>query len=165
MKKILSLMGSLCVAFWLATSPSVAQTPSPEAVTAAKELIAIMKIDEQFKVMMPSIIAALKPAIVQNRPEVARDFDAFTPMLLQAFQSRLAEMQDAIATVYASNFSADDLHALAAFYKTPVGQKFIQKSPTVTQQSLLVGQQFGRAVGAELRHRMVDELKKKGHAI
>jgi uncharacterized protein len=165
MKKILSLIGALCVALCLTAGSAKAQTPSPEAMAAAKELIATMKIDEQFKVLMPSIITALKPAIVQGRADVARDYDALAPQLVEAFQSRLSEISDTIATIYAKTFSADDLRALAAFYRSPVGEKFVEKNPELTQQTLAVGQQFGRSIGADLRQRMIDELKKKGHSI
>jgi hypothetical protein len=75
------------------------------------------------------------------------------------------ELSDAVVKVYARNFTADDLRALIVFYKTPVGQKFLQKTPLLAQQTMAVGQQFGRSVASEIRTRMIDELRKKGHAI
>jgi hypothetical protein len=167
MLKYLSRIGCLLAlaAIWLTPMPARAETPSPESIAAAKELVATIKLGEQFKSLMPTIMTTLKPAIVQGRANVERDYDAMIPMLLQSFQSRMDELSDAVVKVYASNFTADDLRALIVFYKTPVGQKFLQKTPLLAQQTMAVGQQFGRSVASEIRTRMIEELRKKGHAI
>ncbi|WP_438279043.1 DUF2059 domain-containing protein [Nitrobacter sp.] len=167
MLKYLSRIGCLLAlaAIWLTPMPARAETPSPESIAAAKELVATIKLGEQFKSLMPTIMTTLKPAIVQGRANVERDYDAMIPMLLQSFQSRMDELSDAVVQVYASNFTADDLRALIVFYKTPVGQKFLQKTPLLAQQTMAVGQQFGRSVASEIRTRMIEELRKKGHAI
>jgi hypothetical protein len=84
-------------------------------------------------------------------------------MLLEGFQARYDELSEAVAIIYANNFAPDDLHGLIAFYKSQVGQKFLQKTPVVTQQSLLPGQKFGQSVAADMRQRIIEELRKKGH--
>jgi hypothetical protein len=167
MWKYLSRIGCLLAlaAIWLTPMPARAESLSPESIAAAKELVATIKLGEQFKSLMPTIMTTLKPAIVQGRANVERDYDAMIPMLLQSFQSRMDELSDAVVKVYASNFTADDLRALIVFYKTPVGQKFLQKTPLLAQQTMAVGQQFGRSVASEIRTRMIEELRKKGHAI
>jgi hypothetical protein len=107
----------------------------------------------------------IKPAIVQNRPDVERDFDALMPVLLAGMQTRLGELSDAVVAVYASNFSAEELRAATAFYRTPAGQKFLQKNPLIAQQTMLLGQKFGQSVGADAQRRMIEELRNKGHTL
>jgi uncharacterized protein len=159
----------LAAAFFLLLAPARAQTPSPspspDSLAAAKELIGTMNMAEQFKAIMPSLMKTLKPAIVQGRSEVDRDYDAMTPILLEGFQSRLSELMDAAAIIYASNFTADDLHVLTAFYKTPTGQKLLQKTPVVALQTITAGQKFGQSVAADMQKRIIEELRKKGHAL
>ena len=147
----------------LARAQTAAPTPSPEALAVAKELVATIHLADQFKALMPTIMKGLKPAIVQGRSDVDRDYDALTPVLLEGFQARYDELSEAIAIIYANNFTPDDLQGLIAFYKSPVGQKFLQKTPVVTQQSLLAGQKFGQSVAADLKQRIIEELRKKGH--
>jgi hypothetical protein len=155
------------LALWLALTPSFvqAQAPTPEARTSAKELIETMRAVDQMKVMMPMIMQQLKPAIVQGRPEVERDYDASLPLVLEAMDGRLGELVDAIALIYAANFSADELRQVTAFYRTSVGQKFLEKLPAITQQSLALGQRFGQQLAGDLRERMIEQLRKKGHNI
>ena len=74
-------------------------------------------------------------------------------------------MSEAFAILYSSNFSAEELRAVTAFYKTPVGQKYLQKQPALAQQSMTVGQQFGQSIAADLQKRMIEELRKKGHTL
>lgn len=45
----------------------------------------------------------------------------------------------------------------------PLGQRFLQKSAPVAQQSMLAGQRFGQSVAADMWLRIIDELRKKGH--
>jgi uncharacterized protein len=139
-----------------------AQEPSPDALAAAKELIETVHLNEQYKAVLPAIMKNLKAAIVQGRPEVDRQYDALVPVMMEAFQARVSEMSEAAAIVYARNFSADDLHALNEFYKSPSGQKVLQRLPAVSQELVSVGAKFGQSVGSDVRQRMIDELRKKG---
>jgi hypothetical protein len=104
----------------------------------------------------------MKPSIVQGRAEVDRQYDALTPMMLDGFQARLSELSEAAALVYSRNFSSEDMRAMTAFYKTPAGQRLLQKLPTVTQEVMIVGGKFGQSVGEDMRKKMIEELRKKG---
>jgi hypothetical protein len=46
-----------------------------------------------------------------------------------------------IASLYASEFSASELDAAAAFYRTAAGRKFMEKMPALTSRSMELGQQ------------------------
>ncbi|WP_316159101.1 MULTISPECIES: DUF2059 domain-containing protein [unclassified Bradyrhizobium] len=152
-------------AIWLtaATPPSArAQATSQESLAAAKELVSVMHMNDQATALLPIVLKNLRPTIVQGRAEVALQYDALIPKFTQAFQGRVSEFSDAIAVVYARNFSADDLRTMAEFYRTPTGQRVLQKLPSVTQESSIAGQKFGQALGEEIRKQMVNELRKKG---
>lgn len=142
-----------------------AQAQGSDSAAAARELITTIKLGEQFKAVLPMIFKSIKPAIVQNRPDVDRDYDALVPVAIAKMNSRVSELEDALAAIYASNFSADELHDLIAFYKSPTGQKLLQKTPFVTQQTMAAGQKFGQSAGAEAQKEMIEELRNKGHSL
>ena len=156
---------ALAVCLLFAALPARAQAPSPEAMAAAHDLIVTMRAADYFKAIMPAIMQNMKPAIVQNRPEVERDYDAVMPLLLEGMNARVNEIIDQIAAIYARNFTAEELREVTAFYRGLTGQKFVQKLPAITQESMVVGQRFGQAIGGEIRARMIDELRKRGHNI
>ena len=160
--KIVRLVGVAALHLLLVTGLARAQSSSPEALAAARELIETIHLDQQYKAILPGLFKAVKPGIVQGRAEVERQYDALAPLMEEAFRARVSEMLEAAAIVYAKYFSADDLRALSAFYKTPAGQRLIEKTPLVARELTTVGGQFGQSVGRDVEQRMKDELWKKG---
>jgi uncharacterized protein len=149
----------------LASSPAPAQSPAPDAMAAARELVTTMQAADQFNALLPIIMKNLKPAIVQNRPEVDRDYDAIMPLLIAGMSARVNEIVDEITALYARTFTADELREVTAFYHGAVGQKFLKKQPVIMQESMAIGQKFGQSVAGELHNRIVEELRKRGHKI
>jgi uncharacterized protein len=157
-----------CLALGLLAAGSAgaqSPAPSPEAMTAARELIVTMRAAEYFKTIMPALMRNLKPAIVQNRPQIERDYDALVPLLLEGMDARVNEIIDEVAALYARTFTAEELREVVAFYRGPTGQKFVQRLPLITQESMIIGQRFGQSIGTEIRDRMISELRKRGHDI
>ena len=117
--------------------------PPPENLAAARELIQVMKATDQFKALLPTIMQALKPAFVQGRPEMEKDFDAILPAINDVAARRVNELAEALAVIYASNFSVAEIHDIAAFYRSPTGQKLLAQQPVIARESLVAGQQVG----------------------
>lgn len=150
----------------LAASPIRAQAPSgdsapAENLAAARELIQVMKATDQFKALLPTIFEGLKPAFVQGRPEMAKDYDAIMPIIINGATQRLNAFGDMLATIYAQNFSVDELHDLTAFYRSPTGQKLIARQPAIARASMVAGQQFGQSLVADLKEQITEELRKR----
>jgi hypothetical protein len=148
-----------------AGAQSPAPAPAPDALAAARELVTASRAADSLKTLFPVILQQLKPAIVQGRPEVERDFDAALPQVIEAVSARSEAFVDSIAIVYAHNFSVDELQQLTAFYRGPIGQKFLEKMPAIAQESMAMGQKFGQEIAGDFRNRMIEELRKRGHNI
>jgi hypothetical protein len=151
--------------FLVSIHASPAQTPSPDAMTAARSLVTTMKLSDQYKALLPAILLGLRPALVQDRPEIERDYDAMMPMIEDAFTPYYAAMVDDVAAIYANNFTVSELRELEAFYRQPVGQKFLEKSQSIAQQSLQVSQDASRKAAEDLRTRLTEALRQKGHKL
>ena len=141
------------------------EAPPPDAIAAARELVTAARAADNLKTLLPMIMQQLKPAIVQGRPEVERDFDVILPQVVEAMRARSDAFVEAIAVIYAHNFSADELRQLTAFYRGPIGQKFLEKMPLIAQESMTMGQKFGQELAGDLRNRIIEELRKRGHNI
>lgn len=150
----------------LAVSPLNAQSPSgtpapAENLAAARELVQVMRATDQFKALLPTIFEGLKPAFVQGRPEMAKEYDAIMPIIINGASQRLNAFGDMLANIYAQNFSVDELHDLTAFYHSPTGQKLIARQPTIARASMVAGQQFGQMLVADLKEQITEELRKR----
>jgi uncharacterized protein len=142
-----------------------AQAPTPDAMAAARSLVNTMKLADQYKALLPAILLSLRPALTQDRPEIEQDYDAMMPMIADAFTPYYTSMVDGVAAVYAGNFTAAELRDIEAFYRQPTGQKMLEKMPVVGQQALAVGQQIGRKAAEDLRQRLTEALRQKGHKL
>ena len=81
-------------------APAVSQQGAPaDALPVARELITVMRATDQFKLIFPTIMESLKPAIVQGRPQIEKDIDAMMPVLLEGVNSRINEITDQMAGV------------------------------------------------------------------
>ena len=162
MSRRLSIIASILL---FSLGASQAQTPSPEAMTEARALVTTMKLSDQYKALLPAILLGLKPAVVQDRPEIERDYDAMMPMLADAFAPYYSAMVDDIAAVYANNFTASELREIEAFYRQPIGQKLLEKTPVIAQQSMQVGPDASRKAADDLKGRLTEALRQKGHKL
>ena len=141
------------------------QSPNPEALAAAKELMLTMRVGDQIDQMLPLIMQQLKPLITKGNAAAERDYDALMPTATQAFKEQADKLVAGGSIIYASRFSTEELRQLKAFLQTPTGQKFLQNQAGVTKEFMLLGQQIGGLVAQDLQGRMTNELRKRGHDI
>jgi hypothetical protein len=162
---VLAALLALLCSYPAAAQSSATQSPTlaPEALAAARELVVAAHAADNLKTLLPIIMKQLKPAIVQGRAEIDRDYDAIMPQLLDGMLARTDAFLDAIAVVYARNLTIDEMKELTAFYRSPIGQSFLQKMPVIFQESMTMGRRFGEEAASELHDHMIEELRKRGH--
>src|SRR5580704_17184836 len=131
MSKHATIIGVLLL-FSISVAP--AQTPSPDTMSAARKLVDTLKLSDQFKAQLPVILLNIKPAVVQGRPEIERDYDTMTLTIADAYTPHFNAMVDAAATVYANNCTVDELREIEAFNGRPAGQKLLKKSQETTSR-------------------------------
>ena len=127
---------------------SFSQTNS--SLEHAKELIRItgtVKISMQ---VMNNMIASFKKQL----PSVPSDFwDEY------AKEIDANELVDLIAPIYTKYFSDEELLSLIEFYKTPLGQKVVDKLPLISQDSYKAGEEWGQRISEKI----ISRLKEKGY--
>ena len=114
-----------------------AQTPSsPETLQAATELASIMSKDLLAQ-MTNQMTARVWPQIEAKArgnadPGTLAELRAeFERVVLDFVTQSLKDMPD----IYARYFTVDELHEMAAFYRTSTGQKALQRMPKVLGES------------------------------
>jgi len=140
-----------------------AQGPSPEAMDAARKLVATLKIADQYRAALPQLLLKLRPVVAQDRPEIERDYDAMTAPGSDIYAPFFASMIDQIAALYAQNFTVDELRQIEAFYAQPAGRKFMEKSDALAQASAQIGQDVSQKAADELKLRLIEALRQKAH--
>jgi len=144
---------------------AAAQTPSPDAMEVARKLVVTLKIADQYRALLPQLLLKLRPMVAQDRPEIERDYDAMTAPGSDIYAPYLASMVEQIAALYAQSFSADELRQIEAFYAGPAGRKFREKSDALAQASAQISQDVSQKAADELKQRLIEALRQKGHKL
>ena len=142
-----------------------AETPSPEAMNAARKLVVTLKIGDRYRALLPQLLLKLRPVVAQDRPEIEHDYDAMTAPGAEIYTPFATAMIDQIAAVYAATFTVDELRQIEAFYAQPAGQKLLEKSDALAQASAQIGQDVSQKAADELKQRLIEALRQKGHKL
>jgi hypothetical protein len=145
--------GAVAVALAVAVVPLRADEASHRR--AAEELLRAVDVE---KTLQASIEASLElqlkanPGLAQHRKTMHK--------FLSKYMS-YASMKDDLLQLYVTEFSEEELKDLTKFYRTPTGQKFLRKAPTLMKKGGELGLRRVQENVAELR-RMIDEASKDG---
>lgn len=160
-RRLLIIAGAvLCFSF-----SASAQTPSPEAMTVARSLVTTMKLPEQYRALLPAILFRIRPVVTQDRPEIERDFDLMAATIADAYTPYYNEMLERAASVFAANFTVDEIRQVDTFFHQPSGQKLLEKWPAITQQTTQIGEDVSRKAAEALKLRLTEALRQKGHKL
>ncbi|MBW7969360.1 DUF2059 domain-containing protein [Bradyrhizobium sp. BR 10289] len=160
-RRLLTIAGALLLLVCTAS----AQAPSPEAMAAARELVVTLKIADQYRALLPQLLLKLRPVVAQDRPEIERDYDVMTAPGAEIYAPYLAAMTDQIAARYAQSFTVDELRQIKSFYAGPAGRKYLEKSSELAQAAAQVSQDVGQQAADELKQRLIESLRQKGHKL
>jgi hypothetical protein len=147
------------------TLAAFAQTPTPEAMVAARSLVATMKLGEQYKMLLPGILLRIKPVVTQERAELENDYDLIVTGVGGLYTPYYNDMLEQAAAFYAANFSVDEMRQMEVFFRQPAGEKLIEKWPAIVRQTTQIGEDVSRKAAEEFRRRLTDALREKGHKL
>jgi len=160
-RRLLAIVGVL---LFLSGGAS-AEMPSPEAMNTARKLVVTLKIADQYRALLPQLLLKLRPVVAQDRPEIERDYDMMTAPGAEIYAPFFTAMVEQIAAVYAASFTLDELRQIEAFYAQPAGQKFLAQSDALAQASAQIGQDVSQKAADELKRRLIEALRQKGHKL
>ncbi|MDP6978442.1 MAG: DUF2059 domain-containing protein [Myxococcota bacterium] len=143
-------LSSLALALTLLASglPAFAEEPSNEAL--AKELMVLSVGADMSQEIAGFLSAQLRPAY----PLVPEE------TWVEVFETVDGkEVEALIAGIYTRHFTRDELLELVAFYKSPIGKRFVELLPVVMQESMALGNEWNQRKVNEV----VEALKARGH--
>ena len=121
--------------------------------SSLKKLMQISSTEETYKGALNQIISMFK----QQQSNVPQEFwDEFA---IEVNKDAFNNLINIMLPIYQKHFTETDLQGVIAFYESPVGKKFAEKTPLVTQESMVAGQAWGREIG----QKVIDKLKDKGY--
>ncbi|MET0907219.1 MAG: DUF2059 domain-containing protein, partial [Tardiphaga sp.] len=86
-------------------------------------------------------------------------------VVAQKLAGRENEISEQMAKIYASDFTEAELKDLAAFYKSPLGQKLLQMEPQSISASVNYMQQWAQQFAEQVNGQFRAEMRKRGKEI
>jgi uncharacterized protein len=138
-------------------APTAAPLSAPQRAAVA-DLFAALKLQQEVQSMPESMI----DGEIARNPGMAPFRDLMVAWLKKYMTWPAMEPQ--LMQLYASNFTEEELKSMAAFYRSPAGQKAVQKMPEMMQRTAMLGAQLSQPHSEELKSQMsarAEELQKK----
>lgn len=167
LSRILSVAG-LALGLVFAGVPAKAQTqaqPSPAAIAAAKEILAMKHASAMYANAVPNLVERTKETLIASNLNYQKDLNEVAPIVAKNLAGREREIGDGMAKAFATEFTEQELKELVTFYKSPLGQKLLTAEPKAIQDSMAFmnqwAQKFAEVVNGEFR----SEMRKRGKQI
>jgi hypothetical protein len=151
-----------CLAF---AGTGRAQTPSPAAFAAAKELVALKGGAAMFDPLIPGVVESVKNNFIPTNPNLVGPLNEVAAALRKEYDPKRAEILDMVAKTYAEHFTEQELKEIVAFYKTPTGKKMLAQEPVAIDQSLKAAQDWANQFSDVVLQRFRTEMQKKGYKL
>lgn len=161
----LSLTGAALSLALLCAVPAFAQsTATPSHLQAAREVVELSGISQSFDGIFREFEGAAKDLVV-TRPEAVKDMNEVIASLKPEAQKRSDEMTKTAAEIFASKMTEADLKEVAAFFKSPVGQRYTSLRPQAMDALLPLLQPWSVQTSNYLFDRFSQEMRKRGHQL
>jgi hypothetical protein len=138
---------------------------SPAAIAAAKEILAMKNASAMYAAAVPNLVQQTRDTLLQSNLNYQKDLNEVAVIVAQKLAGREKEIGEGMASVYANEFTEQELKDLVTFYKSPLGQKLLTSEPRAIQFSMSYmnqwAQRFAETVNGEFRA----EMRKRGKEI
>jgi hypothetical protein len=142
--------------------PAGAQEISRSHLDAALVAVQSAGAARGFDSVLPAIAERIKGRLIRMRPDLHQEISATVEQVALQLAVRRQDLDEAVARVWAKNFTEDELVTIAEFYKSPTGQKFAEIGPRVIQDSLKSVESWSTRVGEEMYEMSRESLTKQG---
>jgi hypothetical protein len=147
--------------------PSVAHADEASKRVKIQELFTTLHLDKTMKQVMDAVLKQVKDASQKQLVGVTltdaqqKKFDDFQQSVFDLVNAQMswAKLEPDYIKLYSDAYTEEEIDGILTFYKSPVGQAMIAKTPELTTKSLQLSQGRMQAIQPQLRQLMQDFTK------
>ena len=133
----------------------------------AEQLFTLLRMDTMMDQLMGGVkrqvqqITESMPGADQATPEQRKQIVDFQQRVMDVVNQKIGwkALEPDFITLYASTYTEEELDGIVAFYKSPIGQKMIDKTPELTTKSTQITQQKMSELQPQLSQMVQDFMK------
>jgi hypothetical protein len=155
------------VALLMLAGPALAQQaplPSASHLAVAREVALGSGMTRSFDAIAEPMLDQLMQMDV-TRPEIKQDLAQVVEILRPEIEQQKQQMVNAAARAFAVQMSESELKELAAFFKSPIGVKYVQTQPAVLDDIVKDIATWTQNLSEYILIRARAEMGKRGHQL
>jgi len=138
----------------------------------AEQLFMLLRMDTMMDQLMVGVkkqvqqITESMPGADQATPEQKKQITDFQQRVMDVVNQKIGwkALEPDFINLYASTYTEEELDGIVAFYKSPIGQKMIEKTPVLTAKSTQITQQKMSELQPQLSQMVQDFMKQMAAA-
>lgn len=154
MGRVLGIIALFFVCFSstvLAEDTPAATTPDPARVAAARDLLEVTGVTKQMDGMVEAMSRGFAKGANADNSEAGKKLSAQFDSSMQKLLAYKDQMITDFANLYAETFTAEEMKAVADFYRSGPGAKFIAKTPELMKKGAEIGMKYSAKIADELK--------------
>ena len=141
-----------------------AAEPSPSHLAAAREVLLLAGAAASIDRIVPILVNDIRRAAV-TRPELAKDLDEILKAMEPELERQKQQGYAIAARAYAAQLSEADLEEAATFFRSPVGRRYVEALPTITENLVNDVTTWSQLAAEYTMTRVRAEMAKRGHQL
>jgi hypothetical protein len=125
--------------------------PDPARVAAARDLLEVTGVKKQMDGMIQAVTRGFAKGAGDDTSEAGKkrseQFDEGMNKLLEYQEQLITDF----ANLYAETFTAEEMKAVADFYRSGPGAKFIEKTPELMKKGAEIGMKYSGKIADEMK--------------
>lgn len=138
---------------------------TPAHLAACRELVIRSGLSRSFDGAIPDMMRQMHANLTRTRPELANDLKTVLEGLVQEALKLTEDMIVNGSRIYTALMNEQECKDAVAFFKSPIGAKFIDVQPVVFGNISDVMEPWRRHLAQRIFEMARDEMKKKGHSL
>ena len=126
-----------------ATAPADAPIDAAR-LAAAHRMVAALHLDEAMHAMLAAMIPRMTQDMSRAQGMTAAQGQIVSAAVLEETQADLPDLIELFTTIYAREFSEDDMNATAAFYESGPGRHFVEAQGRLAEEGAAIAQAWSQ---------------------
>ena len=145
---------------------SADETLTPEKKADIERLLDMTGALALGRQLSSTMVGQFTNAVRKANPGIPKEvLDTLPAIVNSVIEENISTFKQAAVLIYHKHFSHDEMKQMIAFYSSDLGRKIILEMPTLMQEIMGAGAQWGQSLAPEIERRVRDRFKEKGVAL
>ncbi|MBS0473065.1 MAG: DUF2059 domain-containing protein [Proteobacteria bacterium] len=134
---------------------------SADYLQAARDIMITTKASDRMTMLVDALLPQLMEMVRNSDNTVSPEvLDEMRAALREEIVKSIPGLLDMQACLYVHHFTKDDLEAMLAFYRSPIGVKVLAEMPGIMQEGMGLGQAWGQRAGMAAMQHVLEKYRK-----